>query len=318
MSEKPNKLLIIALAAAAVLFIMFLMTMYTIDETEQVVITQFGRIVGETVEDAGLHFKLPWQSVNEFDKRILEWDGIPTQIPDLEKKNIIIDTFARWRINDAKQFLISLQGEERAAQARLDDVLEASTRDIVTKHPIIEMIRNSNRDMVVVDVGSLVRKDAPEDMKIKKGRDQLQKMILEKAKSSMTDVGIEIIDIKIKRINYVESVRTEIYRRMISERHRIAERFRSEGAGAAREIDGKRQRMLEQTISEAERKVLEITGKAEGQAAKIYADAYNVDPEFYAFWKTLEAYKTTIDENVWMIFSNDSDFSKYLKRMVNK
>jgi len=318
MVNKTKLFGIIGLALLIIFFVVLISMMYTLDETEQAVITQFGRIVGEPIKEAGLHFKLPWQSVNHFEKRILQWDGIPTQIPDLEKKNIIIDTFARWRINDPKQYLISLQGDERAAQARLDDVLEAATRDVVTGHSIIELIRNTNREMKVVDVGSLVRTDAPEDMQIKKGRDRLQQMILTNARESIPEIGIEIIDIRIKRINYVESVRTEIYRRMISERHRIAEKFRSEGAGAAREIDGKRRWTLDNILSGAKRKSLEITGKADGQAAKIYADAYNVDSEFYAFWKSLEAYKMTIDANAWMIFSTDSDFSKYLRKMTNK
>ncbi|MBN2135892.1 MAG: protease modulator HflC [Acidobacteria bacterium] len=318
MEKKNNLITTIIIIVLIVLFIGFLMTVYTIDETEQVVITQFGRVVGEPLKDAGLHFKLPWQSVNKFEKRILQWDGIPTQIPDLEKKNIIIDTFARWEIKDPKQFLISLQGDEREAQARLDNVIEASIRDIVTTHPIIELIRNSNRKMKAVDVGSLVRKDEAEQLMIEKGRDALQDLILANAKASIPDIGIAIIDIRIKRINYVDSVRSEIYRRMISERNRIAERYRSEGAGAAREIDGKRQRTLETIISEANRKMLEITGEADGKAAKIYADAYSVDAEFYAFWKTLESYRESIDENAILIFSTMSDFSKYMQKMVNK
>jgi len=321
MADKEIKLKLIhgVIIAIAVLALIALFTsVYTIDETEQVVITQFGKIVSDTIPEAGLHFKLPWQSVNTFDKRILQWDGIPTQIPDLEKKNIIIDTFARWRIKDPKQFLISLQGDEREAQARLDDVLEAATRDIVTNHSILELLRNSNRVMKAVDVGSIVRQDAREAIKIEKGRDKLQELILENAIASIPEIGIEVIDIRIKRINYVDSVRAEIFRRMVSERIRIAEMYRSEGAGAAREIDGKRQRTLEKIISEARRTVLEVTGKAEGQAAKIYADAYNVDPEFYAFWRTLESYKVTIDSNSWLIFSTNSDFSKYLQKMVNK
>jgi len=313
--KKKNIFLAIIIAVLVIFFLAIITMFYTIGESEQAVITQFGKVIGEPIKDAGLHMKLPWQNVNLFEKRILEWDGIPTQIPDLEKKNIIIDIFARWKITDARQFLVSLQGIEAEAQTRLDDIIESAARDVVTNHPIIELVRNTNRKMEMVDVGSLDREDASDEYLIEKGRVKLQQMILENARNSMPEIGIELVDIRIKRINYVESVRQEIYRRMISERNRIAQRYRAEGAGMAKEIDGKRRRLLNEIISKAEKEVLEIIGKADGKAAKIYADAYNVDPDFYSFWKTMETYLTTIDKSSWIILSTTGDFSKYLKSM---
>ncbi len=286
---------------------------YIVDETKQVVITQFGRPVGEPITAAGLHFKTPFiQRAQYFDKRLLDWDGDPNQIPTKDKRYIWLDTTARWRISDALKFLQSV-GTETGAYARLDDIINSATRNAITSHLLVEAIRNSNRILETKVEGEevIVAEDALE--KIKVGRQALAGMILEKAKVLAPQYGIELIDVRIKRINYVEAVGRKVYERMIAERKRAAERYRSEGEGKKAEIEGQMGKELKQITSQAYRKAQGIRGKADAETTKIYADAYNKGPAFYAFLKTLETYRKTIDENTTMILTTDSDYYKYLK-----
>ena len=286
---------------------------YIVDETKQVVITQFGRPVGEPITTSGLHFKTPFiQRAQYFEKRLLDWDGDPNQIPTKDKRYIWLDTTARWRISDALKFLQSV-GTETGAYARLDDIINSATRDAITSHLLVEAIRNSNRILETKVEGEevIVAEDALE--KIKVGRQTLAGMILEKAKVLAPQYGIELIDVRIKRINYVEAVGRKVYERMIAERKRAAEQYRSEGEGKRAEIEGQLGKELKQITSQAYRKAQGIRGKTDAQTTKIYADAYNKDPAFYAFLKTLETYRKTIDENSTLILTTDSDYYKYLK-----
>ncbi len=294
-------------------------TFYTVDETEQVVVTQFGEPVGPTIKEAGLRMKVPFvQEVNRFDKRILEWDGEPNQIPTLDKRYIWVDTTARWRIADPLQFLKSF-GTEAVAQARLDDILDSAMRDAVSGHNLVEVIRNTNEivdrrknqpknediDSITTDDGALES--------VQNGREVLTRDILKRATPKLADFGIQLVDIRIRRINYVQDVLRKVFDRMISERKRAAEQYRSQGQGKKAEIEGKMARDLSQINSEAYQKAQEISGNADAAAIKIYADAYNRDPEFYAFVKTLETYSQTIDANTTLMLSTDSDLYKYLK-----
>lgn len=288
---------------------------YTIDETQQVVVTQFGKLIGRPKTEAGLYFKWPWQTVNRFEKRVLEWDGDSDQMPTREKRLIWVDITARWRIADALKFMKRMRTEQ-SAQTRLDDLLDGNTRKVISSHMLIEVLRNSNRLLEegetesLENVSSEFGKTALEP--IQYGRDALSKEILERAAEDMRDFGIELIDVKIKRVNYVNEVQQKVYERMISERKRAAEQFRSEGQGKKAEIEGQRAKELEEIQSNAYKTAQEIIGKADAEAIKIYADAYNKDPEFYAFMKTLETYQNTINEDTTLMFSTDNDFYEYL------
>jgi len=288
---------------------------YTIDETEQVVVTQFGKLIGQPILKAGLYVKLPWQTVTRFEKRILEWDGDADQIPTREKRLIWVDITARWRIDDALKFMKRIRTEQ-SAQTRLDDIIDAKTREVISSHMLIEVLRNSNR---------LIEEGETDDLKIaasafgktalmpiKKGRAELSKIILERAAQAVKDYGIELVDVKIKHINYVKEVQNKVYERMISERKRAAEQFRSEGQGKRAEIEGQRSKELEEIRSEAYRTAQEIKGKADAEAIKIYANAYNKDPEFYSFVKTLETYRKTINKDTTLMFSMENNFYEYL------
>ena len=292
---------------------------YTVNEREQVVITQFGKPVGEPVTEAGLKFKLPFiQSVNSIDKRILEWDGNPSDMPTKDKLYISVDLFARWRITDPLQYFLRLR-DERSAQSRLDDILGSETRNAVAKHELIEIVRTTKarvplRDALLteaereMDIGALVP--------IHKGREQVEKEIFTAAANKVRIFGIELLDIRFKRINYNASVRPKIYDRMISERRQIAERFLSEGNGEAARIRGNRERDLNKIQSEAYRQVEEIRGEADAKATEIYASAYNQSPEavaLYEFTRTLQAYPSIIGQNTTLVLSTDSDLFKYLK-----
>jgi membrane protease subunit HflC len=289
---------------------------YTIDETQQVVVTQFGKLVGQPRTQSGLYFKLPFvQMANYFDKRILEWDGDADQIPTREKRLIWVDTTARWRIADALKFMKRV-GTEPNAQTRLDDIIDAKTREAISSHALVEMIRSSNR---LIEEGSAAALENAADefgktalAPIKKGREEISDLILERAAEAVKDYGIELVDVKIKRINYVKEVQHKVYERMISERKRAAEQFRSEGQGKKAEIEGQRAKELQQIESEAYRRAQEIKGKADAEAIKIYADAYNKDPEFYSFLKTLETYRKTIDDRTTLMLTTDNDFYEYL------
>ena len=305
--------LVIVVAAA---FLLFSAT-YTVSETEQTIITQFGRPVGDPVSEAGLHFKIPFiQEVTRIEKRILEWDGRPNEMPTKDKTYIVVDTFGRWRINDAKQYFLRLR-DERSAQSRLDDILGSETRNAIAKHELIEIIRTTKerepvRDATLIDTPGNIGILYP----INLGRAKIEKEILTKAAIKLTDFGIELLDIRFKRINYNESVRKRIFERMISERQQIAERFRSEGAGEAAKILGKKERDILRIESEAYKNVQTIRGVADAKATEIYASAYNQSPEsvgFYEFIKTMETYQEMLDQNSMLILTTRSDIFRFLK-----
>lgn len=285
---------------------------YTVSETEQVVITQFGRPVGHLINTAGVHWKIPFvQDAHFFEKRILEWDGDPNQIPTKDKKYIWLDTTARWKISDPLRFLQSV-GNEVGAQGGLDDIIDAATRDVVSDHLLVEVVRNSNRPAGAADT-ELMQDSTKVMEKIHFGREKITRMILSIADSLAPKFGIDIIDVRIKRINYVEDVRKKVYERMISERKRIAERYRSEGKGQMAEIEGNMEKELQRITSEAYRKAVEIQGKADAQATRIYANAFNRDPEFYSFLKTLQTYKSSLDSSSTIVFSTRADYWKFLR-----
>lgn len=288
---------------------------YIVNETQQVVITQFGKPVGDPIVSAGLHVKKPFiQQAHYFEKRLLDWDGDPNQIPTKDKKYIWVDTTARWKIVDALKFLQSVGGE-MSAHGRLDDIINAATRDIVTGHLLVEAVRNSNRILESKEKGEdvIVTEEALE--RIAFGRELLEIAILEKSKVLAPQYGIEIIDVRVKSVNYVEDVRNKVYDRMIAERKRAAEKYRSEGHGKSAEIEGQVAKELKLITSEAYRQAQIITGKADAEAIIIYAQAYSQDPEFYSFLKTLETYQNTIDEKSTVILTTDSDYYKYLKSL---
>ncbi|RKY41529.1 MAG: protease modulator HflC [Candidatus Makaraimicrobium thalassicum] len=288
---------------------------YVVSETKQVVITQFGRPVGDPVTTAGLHFKLPFiQQAHYFDKRLLGWDGDPNQIPTRDKKYIWVDTTARWQIKDALRFLQSVSSE-RNAHARLDDIVNSATRDVITAHLLVETIRDSNRILDQKEEGKTIAiaEEALERVKI--GRHELEKEILDRAMVLAPQYGIELVDVRVKRINYVKDVRKKVYERMISERKRAAEQYRSEGRGKSAEIKGQMEKELKLITSEAYRKAQGIRGTADAEAIAVYAEAYNKDPDFYSFLKTLETYHDTVDGNTTIILTTDGDYYKYLKKL---
>ena len=297
-------------------------SIYTVSEVEQVIITQFGKPVGDPVTTAGLKIKAPFiQEINPIDKRVLEWDGSPSDMPTKDKLYISVDLFARWRITDPLQYFLRLR-DERSAQSRLDDILGSETRNAVAKHELIEIIRTTKdriplRDTLLtevereLDMGTLVP--------IQKGRKLVEQEIFAAAAEKVRVFGIELLDIRFKRINYNESVRPKIYDRMISERRQIAERFLSEGNGEAARIRGNRVRDLNKIQSEAYRQVEEIRGIADAKATEIYAKAYNQSAEaveFYEFTRTMQSYKSIITENTTLVLSTDSDLFKFLKGMT--
>jgi membrane protease subunit HflC len=305
--KKPI-LIIIFLAAIAI----GLNGVYVVNENEQAIVTQFGRPIGD-VNYPGLHFKLPFaQDVTRFERRILKWDGDPNQIPTKDKKFIWVDTTARWRISDPLLFYKTV-ASERGAQSRLDDIIDSVVRDAVSGRLLVELVRGS--DYQAQD-GNVERFEV-EGVEVKKedlvGREEILSGLLEKARVSTPEYGIELIDVQIKRINYVKQVLTRVYERMINERKKVAAQYRSEGEGEQAEILGQMQRELKEISSEAYRKKLEIRGAADAKAASIYARAYNRDKEFYAFLRTLEAYKKTVTTNGRLVLTTDSDFYKYLK-----
>ncbi len=285
---------------------------YVVDETEQVVITQFGSPVGDPVTTPGLQFKIPFvQTVNRFDKRFLEWDGDSNQLPTKDKRFIHVDTYARWRIVDPLKFFQRLR-DERGGQSRLDDILDGETRNTIAKHNLIEVVRSSNRNFVVSEeLGEQSASDPPPPIEF--GRAALAAEVLASAQSRTEDLGIEILDFRFKRINYVEEVQREVYARMISERQRIAEQFRSEGAGEAARINGERERELKRIRSEAYREATTIRGKADAQAADIYAGAYGGDPDFYRFLKSMEVLSQTMSQETTLLLTTDGELFRYLE-----
>ncbi len=287
---------------------------YIVHETEQVIITQFGDPVGDAVTDPGLKFKIPFvQTANYFEKRYLEWDGDRNQIPTKDKKFIFVDSYARWQITDPLQFYQRL-GNERGAQSRLDDILDGETRNAIAAHDLLEIVRSSNREPDTTGALMLeVVEDSLED--INTGRQQIQEDIQELANQRTSDLGIQILDFRIKRVNYVEDVRRTVYDRMISERNRIADEFRSEGQGEASRINGEKERDLARIQSEAFREAEIIRGEADAKAAAIYNAAYNRNSQsrdLYSFIRTMNAYTKTIDKETNIILTTDSDFFRYL------
>jgi modulator of FtsH protease HflC len=294
-------------------------SLYTVSETEQVIVTQFGRPVGEPVLTAGIHFKFPFiQKVTRIEKRILEWDGRPNEMPTKDKTYIVVDSFARWQINDAKQYYLRLR-DERSAQSRLDDILGSETRNSIAKHELIEAIRTTKdrqpaKDSTLEELPGSIGTLYP----IAVGREKMEQEILKNAAEKLKDFGIELLDVRFKRINYNASVQSKIFSRMISERQQIAERFRSEGAGEAAKIMGKKERDLLEIESKAYKTVQEIRGVADAKATEIYAKAFNQNEksiEFYEFSKTMETYPEMLDKDSMLILTTGSDIFKFLKNV---
>ena len=314
-----NAKLLIPLIIVAVIAIVVAPSMfYIVQEGEQAVITEFGRPIGEPINRAGLKMKTPFiQKVHRFERRILEWDGSPNQITTKDKRFIKLDTTARWRINNALAFYQAL-GTEESAQSRLDDIIDSAARDLVTGQLLIEVVRDSNH---VIEM-DLEEQDAEEGggtaeplESIVVGREKVAQMILAKAQQGLPDkFGIELIDVRIKRINYVKEVQEKVFARMISERKRIAAKYRSEGEGEAANIKGQKLKELERIQSEAYKKAEELKGNADAEAIQIYAQAHGKDSEFYAFLQTLDTYRTTTTENTKLFLSTDSDLFRYLKK----
>jgi membrane protease subunit HflC len=304
--------IVILIAAVIVLA----MSAYVVDETEQVVITQFGQVMGEPVTDPGLKFKVPFlQKTNSFPITLQDWDGDPGQVPTLEKTYIWVDTFARWRIVDPVLFFQTVTDLVQA-RARLDEIIDPAVRNAITSYNLIETVRKSNRPLAALEeeeVDEQTAEDQATSYDIKTGREKITLEILANAQPKLTGFGIELVDVKIKRINYVEQVQTSVYGRMIAERKQIAERYRSEGQGEAKKILGDKEKDLKEIKSGAYRTAQEIMGKADAEATRIFAEAFGVDPEFYSFTKTLEAYSESMDENSSLVISTDSAFFKYLK-----
>ncbi len=303
---------IIQLIVGVVLLIVLGQSMYTVSETEQVVITQFGNPVGDAVVSPGLHFKIPFiQRTNVFEKRFLEWDGNPNQVPTRDRRFIWVDTYARWRITDPLLFFQRLR-DERGAQSRLDDILDGETRNAVASHDLIELVRSNNRNADDVQIES--DEEAVILEMIERGREEITREILETAAGRTSDLGIELLDLRLKRINYVEEVQQDVFARMIAERQRIAEQFRSEGQGESARIQGERERELAQIQSEAYREAEELRGLADAEATAVYAEAYNLDADFYAFTKSLETYEQTMDQETFFILGTDSELLRYLEQ----
>lgn len=290
---------------------------YTLDETEQGVITRFGEPVGQPVLTPGLHFKVPFaDTVNRFEKRWLEWNGDPNQIPTKDKKYIWVDTFGRWRIADPLRFFQRMR-DERTAQSRLNDIIDGETRNAIASYNLIEAVRATDR--AFEDEEYVENNEMREELgKVELGREKLTRQILERAKTVVSEFGVELVDVQIRRINYVDEVQVKVFERMISERQRIAERSRSEGQGKSAEVRGQKERELKKIQSEAYRRAQEERGKADALAIQIYAEAFGRDAEFYQFMQTLEVYPTAIDGSTTLFLGTDSDFYRYLKSAVKR
>ncbi len=285
---------------------------YVVDETEQVVITQFGKVIGSPVTEAGLKFKVPFlQKANFFPKNLLTWDGVPGQVPTKDKTYIYVDSFARWKIVDPVKFIQTVNNEIRALE-RLDGIIDPAVRNLISSQPLVESVRNTDRamDTFEYDVDENIKQI---QYKIDLGRDEITRLIVEQASEKLIQFGIELVDVKIKRINYIDNVRQAVYDRMIAERKQIAEKYRAEGEGEASNIRGEKEKELQVIKSQAYRDAQKIKGDADADAARIYAAAYGADPEFYAFLKSLEVYKESLKKDTTLILSTNSDSMKYLK-----
>jgi membrane protease subunit HflC len=290
---------------------------FIVSETQQVVITQFGRPVGEPITGAGVHFKMPFvQTANFFEKRFLEWNGDPNEVPTKDKRFLLVDTYARWRITDPLKFFQRLQNE-RGALSRLDDIIDGETRNAIANHTVVEIVRSTNRE-VLLDPDLAEEEQMTTLEKVDTGRLDIMAIILAESQKRTSDLGIEILDVRFKRINYNREVQRTVYQRMIAERTRIAERFRSEGLGESARIRGEKERELKAIQSEAFRQAQEIKGRADAEASAIYAAAYNRDAEFYRFYKTMEVYPTTLDKDAWLILTTEGDFFKYIDSVDGK
>jgi len=311
---KPSVKAAIIIIPLAILLLVGSGAFYILEEGKQAIIVQFGRPVGDTITEAGLHFKLPFvQEVRLFEKRLLVWDGDPNQIPTKGREFIWVDTTARWKIADARKFLENVASEV-GAQSRLDDIIDSVVRDEVSNSELVELVRSIS--WVIPEGEELdVTPEEQEELekKVARGREEITRIILTQAQKIIPQYGIELVDVRIKRLDYVESVRKKVYERMISERKRIAAQFRSEGEGRSAEILGEMERELRQIRSMAYRQVQEIRGGGDAEATGIYGQAYNLDPEFYAFLRTLESYREGENANTKLVLTTDSDFYRYLK-----
>ena len=311
---KKSKNIVIGVIVFIVLLVLS-GAVFTVDETQQCIITQFGDPVGDPITSAGLHFKMPIiQKATFFEKRIMEWDGDRNEIPTKDKKYILLDTFARWRIADPLKFYQSVNNE-RAALGRLDDIIDGITRDFISENVLIEVVRNSNRVLAVASEGETGFIDPADSLLIEHGRLKITAQILEKVQQTIPQYGIEVLDILIKQVNYNEEVRKKVFDRMISERRRIAQLYRSQGQGRRAEIEGEMKKELQRIDSEAYRTAQEIKGRADAEATQIYANAYTRDPQFYSLIQTLDSYRQTLDSTSTLILSTDSEYLKYLKQV---
>ncbi|MCK8503259.1 protease modulator HflC [Myxococcus sp. MISCRS1] len=302
----------IVLGVAVLAIVLGFSSTYTLSEHEQAVITRFGQPRGQSITEPGLHFKQPFvDTVNRFDKRWLDWRGDPNQIPTKDKKYIWVDTFGRWRIVDPLRFFQRLR-DERNAQSRLDDIIDGETRNTIASFALIEAVRSTNRPFEDDEYTTEEERGESQEQ-VAQGRDKLTRQIRLRAAEIVKEFGVELVDVQIRRINYVDEVQVKVFERMISERRRTAERSRSEGMGRAAEIRGQRERDLKEIRSEAYRKAQEITGKADAEATRIYADAFGRDAEFYQFMRTLEAYPQVMDRSTSLFLGSDSEFYRYLR-----
>ena len=309
----PLALIVVLLVALA---IVGRASMFAVDEAEQAIVVQFGRPVGEPITEPGLHFRVPFvQEVRRFDKRLLSWDGDPNQIPTREEQFISVDTTARWRISDPLKFLQSVQNEA-GARSRLNDILDSVVRDKIASSELVNIVRSKDWKVTREDLERAMPGEGDEELllqEVEVGRGEMVRDILQTAQQQMPQYGIELIDIRIKRLNYVESVQKEVYQRMIAERQRIAEQFRSEGTGRASEIEGETERLLAEIESEAEKEAEIIRGEADARATQIYNEAFGSDEEFYSFFRTLESYSKSLGRGVTLVLSGDSDYFRFLK-----
>jgi len=309
---------IASIVVATIIAIAILSGFYTLEEGQQAVIVQFGRPVGETVTQAGLHVKIPLiQKVRRFEKRLLIWDGDPNQIPTKGREFIWVDTTARWRISDARKFLENVD-TEAGAQSRLDDIIDSVVRDQVSSSELVELVRSATWEVPEKEALEEVTEEREKEIKkqITRGREEITRTILAESRKIIPQYGIELVDVRIKRLDYVESVRERVYARMISERKRIAAQFRSEGEGRSAEILGEMEKELRRIRSTAYRRVQEIRGKADAEATQIYGQSYGRNPEFYTFLRTLEVYGERSNKNSMAILTTDSDFYRYLKQAM--
>ncbi|RDV16789.1 protease modulator HflC [Pontibacter diazotrophicus] len=305
---------ILSLIVAIIILTLAFTSVFVLDETQQAIVTQFGKPVGQPRTQPGLHYKIPIiQKVQFFDARYLEWDGDANQVPTKDKKFIFVDTYARWQITNPLQFFIRLR-DENSGQSRLDDILDGETRNAIASHDLLEIVRSTNREPEVEE-------EFMEDMEnlndISVGRDRIEALVLQRANERTADLGVKILDFRFKRMNYVDEVRDRVYDRMKSERNRIADQFRSEGQGEARKIQGNKERDLAKIQSEATREAEMIQGRADAQATTIYAEAYNKNAQardLYSFLRSMETLEKSFDEKTSVILSTDSELYRYLKR----